>query len=79
MAISTSLIRPEFNRGLHGTMNLYPASTAGIAPGSVLTIAGDLVATVTTVLGYNGFKAKITGMPRGKARRITHKGDTVTG
>jgi hypothetical protein len=79
MAISTNLIRPEFNRGLYGTMNLYPASTAGIALGSVLTIGGDITATVITVLGYQGFKAKITGMPRGKGHKITHKGDTVTG
>jgi hypothetical protein len=79
VAISTTIIRGDFNRRLYGTENFKMASAAGIAVGSVLTIAGDLVTSVTTILPSNCFKCKVTQMPRGKNRLIIKPGDTVTG
>jgi hypothetical protein len=79
MAIATTIKRGDFNKRLYGTENLRMNSAAGVAVGSVLTIAGDLVMTVTTILPNNAFKCKITGMPRGKNRLIIRPNDTVTG
>jgi hypothetical protein len=79
MAISTTIIRGDFNRRLYGTANLKMASVTGIAVGSALTIAGDLVTSVIMILPNNCFKCKITQMPRGKNRLIIKPGDTVTG
>jgi hypothetical protein len=79
MAISTTIVRGDFNRRLYGTENLKMASVTGIAIGSALTIAGDLVTSVTTILPNNCFKCKVTQMPRGKNRLIIKPGDTVTG
>jgi hypothetical protein len=79
MAINTTIARGDFNKRLYGTENLRLASAVGIAVGSVLTVAGDLVMTVTTVLPNNAFKCKVTGMPRGKNRLIIRPKDTVTG
>jgi hypothetical protein len=79
MAINTTIQRGDFNRRLYGTENLRLASAALVSVGSVLTIAGDLVMTVTQVLPNNAFKCKITGMPRGKNRLIIRPKDTVTG
>jgi hypothetical protein len=79
MAISTTIKRGDFNRRLYGTENLRMNSAAGISVGSVLTIAGDLVMTVTTILPNSTFKCKVTQMPRGKNRLIIRPNDTVTG
>ena len=79
MAISTTIKRGDFNRRLYGTENLRMNSSAGISVGSVLTIAGDLVVTVTSLLPNSSFKCKVTTMPRGKSRLIIRPKDTVTG
>jgi hypothetical protein len=87
MAVATTVARNNFNRGFNGWVNLRVVSPAGIAAGTVLTIAGDLAITVRQVMPGNAFNCQITGAPRGKghlmppghARLFIRAGDTVTG
>ena len=79
MAVATSIVRPQFNRGLYSSINLRLLSTSGVALGTVLTIAGDLVVTVQQFLPNGFFQCKVTALPRGKNRLIIRIGDTVTG
>jgi len=79
MAIATTVVRPAFNTGYLGTVNLRVASTAGISAATPLTVAGDLVLTPIFELPFSEFKCEVTGTPRGSARLIIRAGDTVTG
>jgi hypothetical protein len=79
MAIATTVVRPAFNPGFLGTINLPVASTAGISAATPLTVAGDLVLMPIQELPFGVFKCEVTGTPRGSARLIIRIGDTVTG
>lgn len=79
MAVSTTVVRPVFNPGFNGWINLPLASTAGISAATPLTVAGDLVLTPVHELPNNWYKCAVTGTPPGSNRLILRIGDTVTG
>jgi hypothetical protein len=79
MAIATTVVRPAFNTGFFGTINLPVVSTAGISSATPLTVAGELILTPVQELPFNVYKCKVTATPRGSGRLIIRIGDTVTG
>jgi hypothetical protein len=82
VVINTTVTRNNFNRSLHGWLNLRVASPTGISPGSVLTVGGVLLMTVHQAMPAPSgacFNCQITGMPRGKGKLLIKNADTVTG
>lgn len=79
MAIATTVVRPAFNPGYLGTVNLRVASGTGISSATPLTVAGDLVLTPVFEMPFNEWKCEVTQTPRGSNRLIIRAGDTVTG
>jgi hypothetical protein len=80
MAVATTMRRGAFNQCYRSTMNIYVNSSAGIVPGGLLTLAGDVVVTVIHELPHLGWKTEVTGLPpRGSTRLRIKKNDSVTG
>lgn len=79
MPIATSVVRPAFNSGYLGTVNLRVTSGTGISSATPLTVATDLVLTPILELPFSEWKCEVTGTPRGSNRLIIRAGDTVTG
>jgi hypothetical protein len=85
MAVATTVARNSFNSGFMGTINLRVASTAGISPGTVLTVGGDFTSPSTIVmtavheLPFLAWKCEVTGTPPGSNKLFIRTGSAVTG